>query len=109
MVRNVEPSAGRVPITPPQQISQRTLTQLERQLDDAIARRATALEILLAGVQVIDSAGLNWLLTVKSRLEVAGIELVLVEPSAIVSDILMATRLDERFTIRQAGGGARNA
>jgi anti-anti-sigma factor len=86
------------------------LTMLERQLDDAIARRATSVDLVLTSVQVIDSAGLIWLLSAKSRLDVAGIGFKLVEPSAIVADILVATRLDTRFTIESpAATGERNA
>ena len=111
MVRNVDSGAARVVITPPQQMSQRSLTLLERQLDDAIAQRASAVDMPLNSVQVIDSAGLNWLLNAKARLEVAGIPLHLMNLSDIVKDIFVATRMDSRFTIQQtpATVGERNA
>jgi anti-anti-sigma factor len=110
MVSHVESGSPGVQITPPQQITQRTLTLLERQVDDAIARRASAVEILLGAVQVFDSAGLNWLVNARSRLDVAGIPLKLIDPSPLIHDVFIATRLDSRFTfVISAGSGDRNA
>jgi len=107
MVRNVDNPAPSVPgtvISTPQQISQRTLVVLERQVDDAIAQRVAAVNIDLAATQIIDSVGLNWLATTHARLATANIPLRLIEIPLIVSDILMATRLDARFTILTANG-----
>lgn len=101
MVRNVDNAAV---ITAPQQISQRTMATLERQVDDAIAQRAAAVHIYLAATQSIDSAGLNWLVNTHNRLTVAEIPLRLVEVPAIISDIFLATRLDTRLTIVPCNG-----
>jgi anti-anti-sigma factor len=111
MVRNVEPPAGpSLQITLPQQISLRTVPLLERQLDDAFAQRAAAVELLAAAVQIVDSAGLNWLLTARTRLEAAGAALKIMDPSPIVTDAFIATRLDSRFTIGYTSNGSqRNA
>jgi anti-anti-sigma factor len=97
MVRNV--NAGAVTIVAPQQITQRTMNGLDRQLDDAITQRVALVELNVAGTQIIDSAGLNWLLNAQSRLGATEIRLQLVEVPAIVQDVLVATRLDSRLTI----------
>jgi anti-anti-sigma factor len=108
MVRNVEPTGAAVQILLPQQITVKTLPLLERQVDDAIAQRATAVEMLAGGVQIMDSAGLNWLLTARARLEVGGCTLKIVDPSSITMDVFVATRLDSRFVIQvNANGGGR--
>ncbi len=97
MVRNV--NAGAVTIVAPQQITQRTMNGLDRQLDDAITQRVGVVELNVAGTQIIDSAGLNWLLNAQSRLAATQIRLQLVEVPAIVQDVLLATRLDSRLTV----------
>ena len=110
MVRNIEPSGASVQITLPQQITVRTLPLLERQVDDAIGQRAGVVEMLAGGVQVADSAGVNWLLTARARGGGAGGGLKLVDPSAVLLDILLATRLDSRFVVVHSGlnAGVRN-
>jgi anti-anti-sigma factor len=112
MVRNVEPAPPSGPalqITLPQQLSVRTIPLLERQLDDAFAKRSQAVELLAAAVQIVDSAGLNWLLTAKTRLDALGSALKIFDPSPILSDAFTATRLDSRFTIAHSNGDLRNA
>ena len=88
-----------------QQIVQRTLPALERRLDEVIVSKPEAIDLVLSAVQIIDSAGLTWLLSMQARLETLGIRLRLVDPSPIMSDVLLATRLDARFTIEFTGGG----
>ncbi|MGN6368705.1 MAG: STAS domain-containing protein [Phycisphaerae bacterium] len=102
MVRNV--NAGAVSIVAPQQITQRTLNGIDRQLDDAITQRVGVVQLNVSGTQVIDSAGLNWLLNAQSRLAATQIRLELVEVPAIVQDILVATRLEPRLTVVRAEG-----
>ncbi len=106
MLRNAGPGMHAVTISAAQQFTQRTLATLERRVDEAIEEKPEAIDLILAAVQAIDSAALNWLLTVAGRLETAGIRLRLVDPSAIASDVLLATRLDSRFTVevRSPGG-----
>lgn len=94
-------------IVAPQQVVQRSIPTLERQVDDAVAARPQAIDLVVSAVQVVDSAGLNWVLALPQRLETLNIRLRLVNPSSIMADALMATRLDARFTIQtnaQEGG-----
>jgi anti-anti-sigma factor len=88
-----------VSITAAQQVTQRTLPALERRLDEVLAAKPDVVDVLLAAVQIVDSAGLNWLLSIQSRLETLGARLRLVDPSPIMADVLLATRLDARFTV----------
>jgi anti-anti-sigma factor len=90
-----------VPITAAQQLVQRTLPTLERRFDEVIAAKPPVIDLVLSAVQIVDSVGLNWLLSMQARLETLGIRIRLVDPSAIVADILLATRLDARFTIER--------
>lgn len=106
MVRNVEAPTAVGPIAlinAPQQVSQKTIPALERMVDDGIAQRPAFLDVNFSAVHVIDSIGLNWLLSVQSRLNSLGIQLRISEPSPIVADILLATRLDTRFPVQFAG------
>ena len=98
-----------MPIVAAQQILQRTIPNLERQFDDAIAAKPAAVDFVVTAVQIIDSAGLNWLLSCNGRLETMGIKLRLVDPSPTMADVLAATRLDTRFLVlnsQDTGGGA---
>jgi anti-anti-sigma factor len=99
MMHSVDTGAEAVPITASQQIIQRTLPVLERRVDEAIAGKPAVLDLVTSSVQIIDSAGLNWLLSVQGRLETLGIRLRLLDPSPILADVLLATRLDSRFTV----------
>jgi len=99
MVRNAEGSTQAVPITAPQQIVQRTIPALERRVDEVIAAKPPVIDFVVSSVQIIDSVGLNWLLQVQTRLETLGMKMRILDPSAIVSDVLLATRLDTRFTV----------
>jgi anti-anti-sigma factor len=93
-----------VPIMAAQQVIQRTLPALERRLDEVIAGKPGVIDLVLSAVQIVDSAGLNWLLSIQSRLETLGIRMRLVDPSPIMADVLLATRLDARFTVEVTGG-----
>jgi anti-anti-sigma factor len=105
MVRNV--NAGAVTIVAPQQITQRTVNGIDRQLDDAITQRVGVVELNLGGTQIIDSTGLTWLLNAHSRLAATQIRMQLVEVPAVIEDVLMATRLDGRLTIARPDGVTR--
>ncbi|HEY4329915.1 MAG TPA: STAS domain-containing protein [Phycisphaerae bacterium] len=111
MVRNeVDRGMQSVSIVAAQQIIQRTLPTLERKVDDAIVGKPEAIDLILSGVQIVDSAGLNWLIAVNGRLESLGIPLRLRDPSPVMADVLLATRLDSRFIVEvtdaaNAGGG----
>lgn len=92
-----------VSITAAQQVTQRTLPALERRLDEVLAGKPPVVDLVLAAVQIVDSAGLNWLLSIQSRLETLGIRLRLVDPSPVMADVLLATRLDARFIVEVTG------
>jgi anti-anti-sigma factor len=108
MVRNADPGMHPIPITPAEQITQQIIPLLERQVDDAVATKPLAIELNLSGVKAIDSAGLNWIVGIQNRLDTLGIRLRIIDPSPIVADIFLATRLDARFTIQMsaAKGGS---
>jgi anti-anti-sigma factor len=93
-----------IPVTAAQQLVQRTLPTLERRFDEVIAAKPPVIDFVLAAVHVVDSVGLNWLLSMQARLETLGIRLRLLDPSPIMADILLATRLDARFTIEHTAG-----
>lgn len=103
MVSSVDAGIDTVPIIASQQMVQRTIPPLERQIDDALAAKPAVIDVVLSGVLLTDSAGLNWLLAVQSRLETMGIRMRLVDPSPIMADVLLATRLDSRFTVEVSG------
>jgi len=104
MVRMLDPGMQAVPVTAPQQIVQRTVPTLERQVDDALGTAGQGVDLILSQVQIVDSSGLNWLLQTQARLETLGKKLRLVDPSPIFSDVLVATRLEQRFNIMTSTG-----
>jgi anti-anti-sigma factor len=97
------PPLQAIPVMAPQQVVQRSIPTLERQIDDAVAARPACLDLVVSAVQIIDSAGLTWLLALHARLETLNVRLRLVNPSSIVADALLATRLDARLTIQNTG------
>jgi anti-anti-sigma factor len=109
MVRNIETGGQSAQVTGPQQISQKTIPLLERQVDEALAQKAEVVDFLMGGVQMIDSVGLTWMLALQSRLMTVNVRLRLTDPAEIVSDILMATRLDTRFVTHFTEGVKRDA
>jgi anti-anti-sigma factor len=93
-----------IPVMAPQQLVQRSIPLLERQLDNAIAARPPAIDLVISAVQIVDSGGLNWLLALHARLDTLNIRLRLTNPSSIMTDALVATRLDARLTILNTSG-----
>jgi len=97
------PSAGQtmqsVRVALAQQVLQRNLATLERRIDEVIAAKPEAVDLVMSNVQLIDSASLNWMLAMRIRLETAGIQLRIVNPSPVMQDVLLATRLDSRLTV----------
>ncbi len=112
MVRNVDLGLEPAQVTAPQQLNQQTIGAVERQIDEAISQRAPLVELNMSGVQIVDSAALNWLLDIDTRLKNSNSGLRLVKLTALVEDILLATRLDGRLNIQPAEvvteGGERN-
>jgi anti-anti-sigma factor len=105
MARMADRGMNSVPITAAQQIVQRTLPTLELRFDEVIAAKPPVIDLVLAAVQIVDSVGLNWLLSMQARLATMDIRMRLVDPSPIMADVLLATRLDSRFTVEYAGLG----
>ena len=99
MVRNVDSGMQSSAIVAAQQMVQRTLPALERRVDDVIAAKPPFVDIDVSHVQIIDSIGLNWLLSLNARLETLGSKLRLLDPSPVMADVLLATRLDTRLTV----------
>src|SRR5262249_32860753 len=97
-----------IPIMAAQQVIQRTIPTLERRVDEVVVSKPEAIDFVMSSVQIVDSAGLNWLLAVQSRLETLGIHMRLVDLSPIMSDVLRATRLESRFTVGQSGAANGN-
>ena len=97
-----------VAVLAPQQFLQRSIPTLERKIDDAIAGKPAHVDLQLAQVQVVDSATLNWILQVLARLDSMNIRLRMLDPSPVMVDVFLATRLDSRLTIvsSAAGGNA---
>ena len=102
MVRT-DPGMHSITVAAPQQISQRTIPTLERQVDEAIGSKPLTIDLNLSAVQILDSAALNWLLGLQVRLDGMGIRLRLADPPPLVVDIFMATRLDGRFVLMRGG------
>ena len=72
MVSSVDQGMDTQTIIASQQVSQRRIPALERKVDEAIIAKPAVVEIVLSAVQIIDSASLNWLLSVQGRLGDAG-------------------------------------
>ncbi len=109
MVRDTNAVMQAVAVAAGQQVLTRTLPQLERKVDEAVAAKPPFVDLNVSNVQIIDSAGLNWILSLESRLETLGIKLRLLDPSPIMTDVLLATRLDSRLVIERTAaipGGA---
>ena len=99
MVRSAGQSMQSVHVPVAQQVLQRTLATLERRIDEAVAGKPEAVDLMMSNVQLVDSAALNWLLAIRMRLETMGIQLRIVNPSPVMKDVLLATRLDTRLTV----------
>src|SRR3954452_15693295 len=99
MVRSIERGMETVPIIAPQQIVQRTIPTIERKGKEAIVGKPGMVDVVLSAVQIVDSAGLNWLLAVQTRLETMGIRMRLLDPSPIMAYVLLATRLYSRLKV----------
>jgi anti-anti-sigma factor len=104
VIRTVDRGMQSISIMAAQQVVQRTLPALERQLDEVIAGKPGVIDLVMSAVQIVDSTGLNWLLALQARLETLGIRMRLVDPSPVMADVLLATRLDARFTVEVTGG-----
>lgn len=99
MVRNSHLEGRSAQLSCPPTLAQASLAAMERQVDEALLAKPESVWVDLAAVQAVESAGLEWLIVVQSRLAAQGIQLVLKRPSKLMSDVLIATRLDSRFRI----------
>jgi len=86
-------------VTVAEQVTARTVPALERKVDDAVERKPQVVDFVMSHVQVVDSAGLAWLLSILGRLETLNIKMRIVAPSPLMADVLLATRLDSRFVV----------
>ena len=99
MVRNITPDASAKIVSAPQHMTQTCLPGLDQQIDQALAGKPGAILLDLSALQAVDSASLNWLLQTQTRLAAQQVELRIHNPSDTCHDVLLATRLDSRFTI----------
>jgi len=109
MAANAGPGMHTVTIVIAQQMVQRIIPTLERRVDEAISEKAESVDLTMSAVQIVDSAALNWMLQAQLRLESLGIRFRLMEPSAVMLDVLLATRLDSRLTVEVAAGTGETA
>ena len=101
MVRNnLQDSQTQVLIAPPFLV-EAALGSLDHQIVQAMLQKPVALALDCSGIQGVDSAGLNWLLAVQSRLAMQSIAFFVQAPSAILISIFLATRLDQRLKFAQ--------
>ena len=99
MVRNSSPDLEGHIVPLPEAFNQAALGAIDRQIDTAIASNPETLTIEMSLIQAVDSAALNWLLAVQTRLAGLGIQMVIHNPSALATDVLVATRMEHRFQI----------
>jgi anti-anti-sigma factor len=102
MFTDVDAQTQSIPVAASQQLIQRSVPTLERLVDDAIAARPAAIDLVVSAVQIVDSGGLNWLLALHARLDTLNIRLRLTNPSPVITDALAATRLDARLAVAGA-------
>lgn len=100
MVRNVEIDLRKHVITPPQHMTQPSISGLDRQIDQAIVAKPDRVIFNMVSLQSIDSACLNWMLAAQNRLAAQGIQMLIANPSPLCADVFLATRLDHRFKIQ---------
>jgi anti-anti-sigma factor len=105
MITVDDPNLHSPQIACPSALSQSHLQDLERQIDQAILRKPESVCIDLSAVDTADSAGLEWLITTQSRLAASGIHMIIRHPSAMLCDVLAATRLDHRFQVEKESEG----
>ena len=99
MVRTAGQSMQSVHVAVAQQVLQRTLATLNAKSTKPSPGKPEAVDLMMSNVQLVDSAALNWLLAVRMRLETLGIQLRIVNPSPVMKDVLLATRLDSRLIV----------
>ena len=99
MVCNSNPDLDGHIVPLPESFNQAALGAIDRQIDTAIAGNPTVLTIDMSLIQSVDSAALNWLLAVQTRLAGLGIQMVVHNPSALARDVFIATRMEHRFQI----------
>ncbi len=99
MIRNAEPDPGRGILELPESFTQASLGTIDRLMDTALAGNPELLNVDLGRISAVDSAALNWLIATQTRLAGLGIQMVLQNPSALITDVLIATRLEHRFQL----------
>lgn len=107
MVRNIEPEKSTA-VQVPMQFTQPTLSVLDRMLETVIRERAAVVALDFSKVSQVDSAALNWLLALQDKVHANEGRVQINNPSDLMHDALLATRLETRFpievTTRREGG-----
>jgi anti-anti-sigma factor len=99
MVRNSDPLMGDHCVELPEIFAQGSLGTVDRLVEAAIAGNPELINVDMSKVNSIDSAALNWLLATQTRLAGLGIQVLINSPSAMATDVFIATRLEHRFQI----------
>lgn len=97
MVRNNLSDAQTQVLNSPPFLVENSLGALDHQIVQAMLQKPVALALDCSAIQAVDSAGLNWLLAVQSRLTMQSIAFFIQAPSPILTSIFLATRLDQRL------------
>ena len=91
---------GAIKVVAGQQVLNReTVAHAQRVCDEALAQGQPRIVFDLQGVPLIDSAGIELLLEVRDRCAARGGALHLAGPTALCSDILVATQVARQFAI----------
>jgi anti-anti-sigma regulatory factor len=99
MVHNADPETGRSSLELPESFTQASLGTIDRLMDTALAGNPELLKVDLSRINTVDSAALNWLLATQTRLAGLSIQMILQNPSALITDVLVATRMENRFQL----------
>lgn len=97
MVRNIQPDHHTQVLNAPTVLNESILGSLDHQIVQAVLLKPTALALDCTPVQSVDSATLNWLLAVQSRLAMQDIHFFIQNASPYLQSIFIATRLDNRL------------
>jgi anti-sigma B factor antagonist len=79
-----------------------TAPTLEGFLEERIGRGEGAVRLDLAGVTFMDSSGVRVIVNADNMLRSSGKELVILDPSPVVSRLFELTSLDDRLTIERS-------
>lgn len=101
MVRNIQPDPLTQVLNAPTVLNESILGSLDHQIVQAMLLKPTTIAFDGTPVQSVDSATLNWLLAVQSRLAMQNINFIIQNSSAYLHSVFIATRLDNRLKLAQ--------